>query len=75
MCGMARNVIEVASSCITISQSSRLYMSQKINKFVPYLVVLLLLASDNINVHSPWMPSLLRYFGPSICAAAAADDD
>ena len=42
-----------------------------IKKFVPYQSIMLLLLSNNINVHSPWMLSL-EIFG-SVCAAAADD--
>ena len=40
-----------------------------ITKFVPYQSVMLLLLSNNVNLHSPWMLSS-EIFG-SVCAAAA----
>ena len=52
-------------------QSSYLLWCQIIKKFVPYQSVMLLLLSNNINKHSPWMLSLEIFW--SACAAAAAD--
>ena len=37
---------------------------------VPYLGVMMLLVSNNINIHSLWMQFLQKYFGPYVLLLA-----